>query len=262
MMHRWFRAKEYFKYLSSAWGIHSIHSPFIYDFFKEVLLDRRRFYCYDEIEDLRKQLLHSDSTTTVKDLGAGSEVFTSENRKVKSIARHSATSAEYAQLLFRTGNHFSSKKVLELGTSLGLTTLYFSSISNDAKVITLEGDPNLAKMSSENFLRLKKNNIMLLNGPFNEKLPVALSLLKSVDLVYMDGDHGKEPTRLYFNILHPYIHENTILVIGDIHWSPGMKAIWKEIAAHAQVTASIDLFYLGIIFFRKELSRETFILRF
>ena len=46
--------------------------------------------------------------------------------------------------------------------------------------------------------------------------------------------------------------ENSILIFDDIHWSEEMELAWKEIQNHPLVTVTIDLFFIGIVFFRKE----------
>jgi predicted O-methyltransferase YrrM len=261
-MNPWFKAKEFINYLLRAKGIYSIHSPFVFEFMQNVMHDPRTFYCYEEIEKLRRELLQSNELIDVTDLGAGSYLATSSRRKIKTVVKHSATPRKLAQLLFRIGNNFDCRRILELGTSVGLTSLYFSSVSKEAKVITLEGDAQLAALAKKNFQVLERKNIGLLQGSFEKNLPEALKQLSIIDLAYLDGNHQKDATLSYFNTLLPFTHEKTIVIIGDIHWSKGMKEAWNEIISHAEVTLTLDLFYLGIIFFRKELSKQNFILRF
>ena len=120
------------------------------------------------------------------------------------VAKNSATSPKYAQLLFRMGNYFESRRIIELGTSLGLTSLYLSSVSKEAKVITLEGDVHLASLAERNFQSLGRNNITLLRGSFEENLEGALKRLEKLDLAYLDGNHRREATIKYFNMLLPF----------------------------------------------------------
>jgi predicted O-methyltransferase YrrM len=261
-MTKWFRAKEYFSYLTAARGIHSIHSPFLFQFMREVMHDHRIFYCYEEIENLRNKLLQSDEELELTDHGAGSHVINSARRKIRSIAKYSATPKKYAQLLFRMAAYFGSKNILECGTSLGLTTLYLTATGNHLKVVTIEGDPVLAQLAKKHFELRGKNNIVLLQGDFKDQLPEALRQLQLVDLVYLDGNHREKETGSYFDIILPFTGNDSVIVIGDIHWSPGMKAAWNKIILLPEVTLSLDLFFLGIIFLRKELSKQHFTLRF
>ncbi|MCY7409788.1 MAG: class I SAM-dependent methyltransferase [Chitinophagales bacterium] len=257
-----FKAKEYLKYLLKAEGAANIHSPFVFDFVKQVLHDNRNFYCYHNIEELRNALSESKEIIEVKDWGAGSQVSSADRRRIRSIVKHAATKPAFAQLLFRMGVHYESKKILELGTSLGITTLYLSSISKEAKVISIEGDATLAAAAKNVFDSMEQKNITLLQGSFEEHIHPALKILQQVDFVYVDGNHRKEATLNYFKTILEFTHEKSILVFGDIYWSEEMKLAWKEIKAHPQVTISIDLFFMGIIFFRKELSKQDFIIRY
>jgi hypothetical protein len=56
--------------------------------------------------------------------------------------------------------------------------------------------------------------------------------------------------------------ENTIFVFDDIYWSTEMKKAWDEISARPEVTISIDLYDLGIIFFRNNQEKQHFVLKF
>jgi len=256
-----FHVKEFFRYLLKSKGIYSIHSPFVFDFVRNVLHDNRTFYCYEEIEMLRSTLLQSNDVIEVIDLGAGSHGATSPVRKIKTIAKNSATPPKYAQLLFRIGNYFECRRIIELGTSLGLTSLYLSFVSKEAKVNTLEGDAQLASLAEKNFQSLGRQNITLFRGSFEKNLEEALRPLGKTDLAYLDGNHRRETTIKYFDTLLPFTDEKSIVIIGDIHWSPEMKEAWEDIISKPRVITTLDLFFFGIIFFRKELSKQHFILR-
>lgn len=260
-MATWFNAKEFFKYLVKAKGIYSVHSPFVFDFMRNVLHDNRTFYCYEEIETLRRTLLQSNEEIDVNDFGAGSHVATYPGRKIKMIAKSSATPPKYAQLLFRIGNYFECRNIVELGTSLGLTSLYLSSVSKEARVVTLEGDAHLASLAEKNFQLLRRQNITILQGSFEKNLEEALKQMEKTDLAYIDGNHRREATIKYFNAFLPFTHEKSVVIIGDIHWSPEMKEAWQEIISNPRATVTLDLFFFGIVFFRKELSKQHFVLR-
>jgi predicted O-methyltransferase YrrM len=102
----------------------------------------------------------------------------------------------------------------------------------------------------------------LINGNFNDQLHVVLDKLDKIDFVFIDGNHEKNATIKYFNLLLSKSHEKTIMVFDDIHWSQGMNEAWNEIKKNEKVKISIDLFFMGIIIFRKEQrEQEHFILK-
>ena len=66
----------------------------------------------------------------------------------------------------------------------------------------------------------------------------------------------------YFNLCLKKIHNETVFVFDDIHWSEEMEEAWNEIKNHSKVRVSVDLFRMGLIFFRKELSYENYVIKF
>ena len=103
---------------------------------------------YPEVEKLRYHLLKDKRRITMKDLGAGSVI--SGNKKVKIVslvARHNLKSARLAQMLHRLVLEFKPGALVELGTCLGVTTVYLAKAMPEGKVITIEGCPETAKMA-------------------------------------------------------------------------------------------------------------------
>ena len=253
--------KYYFK-ASNGKG-HGIHSPFLFTYITEVLNDNRHFYAYDKIEALRRQLLNSDKELVIEDFGAGSRKGLTNKRKVAEIANSSLKSKKFAQLLFRMINYYQPQTILELGTSLGITTSYLAAAKLDAKIITMEGAASIASIAKENFNQLNLNNIQVVEGNFDETLSNTLAEIKQIDFAFLDGNHRYQPTIDYFNQVLNNTNENTIIVIDDVHWSEEMDKAWDYIKQHPQVTLSIDLFFIGIVLFKKEFkTKQDFIIRF
>ncbi|MEI7801061.1 MAG: class I SAM-dependent methyltransferase [Bacteroidota bacterium] len=261
-MSKLFSAKEFIRYLLEGKSKYYIHSPFVFEFVNEVLNDERSFYCYEEIESFRKILCIDDSIIEVEDFGAGSQLEKKNKRTISFIAKTSAAPKKYAQLLFRLIEHYKCKNILELGTSLGVTTLYLSASNHNEKVFSIEGSKGIADEARKNFNQLNRTNINLIQGTFKEKLLSTLTEIKQVDLLYLDGNHRMKPTLEYFTTCLPFLHENSFVVIDDIYWSNEMKQAWTEIKMHPSVTLSIDLFRMGILFFRKDRHKEHFRLYF
>jgi len=258
---RLFMVKAYLRHLLRSKSLDSVHPPFLFELYSEVIRNRHPYYAFRKIESLRTLLLNSEETLKTIDLGAGSTVLSSKRKRVRDIARSYAKNPIYAQLLFRFANHFQSKNILELGTSLGLSSLYLAMHDSSARVISLEGDPQTADCARRNFERMRVKNIEVITGPFDDTLAGALQQIGKVDLVFFDGNHRKEPTLHYFKACLQHADENTVFIFDDIHWSPDMQDAWEEIGRHESVTSTADLFFFGLVFFRKELSKQHFSLR-
>jgi predicted O-methyltransferase YrrM len=241
--------KKYIRYYFSAsnGNGHGVHSPFVFDFIIHVLKDKQQYGCYQSIESIRKELLNNETIIEVEDFGAGSTVMKSKERKIKDIARSSLKPKKFAQLLFRIIQYYKPATIVELGTSLGVTTSYLASGNKDAIVYTCEGSSSIADIAQQNFDQLQLKNVQLVQGNFNETLPSLLSKINKIDFAFVDGNHRKEPTLDYFHQLLEHSTNETILIFDDIHWSEEMEAAWQEIQNHPSVTLTIDLFFIGIV---------------
>lgn len=257
------QAADYLLYRLRAFKLHGVHSPFIFDLYHQVLLHDGFFPAYTHVEALRDELLQDTRTLQVTDYGAGSRTSARQrNRSVKGIAQNSAKPAKYGQLLFRLVNKFQPEIILELGTSLGLSTSYLAAARRQGQIYTFEGCPSIARLAQENFRKLGYSHITLCQGNLDETLNPQLQQLPKVDFAFLDGNHRYEPTLRYFNQILQKSHEGTVLVVDDIYWSGEMRRAWQEIKNHPKVQQTVDLYFVGLVFFRPEQSREHFTLFF
>ncbi|UEG51222.1 class I SAM-dependent methyltransferase [Ferruginibacter lapsinanis] len=242
-------AKKYLNYrLTASNGKgHGVHSPFVFDFIKNVLRDKKQYDCYTKIEAIRKELLLNKRIIQVEDFGAGSTVIKSNQRMLSDIAASSLKPKKYAQLLYRMVQYYQPKTIIELGTSLGVTTSYLASGNTSARVYTCEGAKEIASVAKRNFDILNFDNIEVVEGDFTKTLPTLFDQLQQIDFAFVDGNHRKEPTLDYFTKFLNLSTPSTILVFDDIHWSKEMEEAWTEIQQHPAVTLTIDLFFVGIV---------------
>ena len=242
---------QYYLTASNGKG-HGVHSPFVFDFIINVLNSEGSYYCFHDIEKIRKIYLSADKVIEVEDFGAGSRTGATKQRAINDIAKSALKPVKYSQLLFKIATYYQPKTILELGTSLGITTAYLSNSNRDSKVLTLEGAKNIALESQQTFKTLGLQNVEQIVGNFDNTLQEALNKLQLVDFAYIDGNHRYEPTVRYYKALLPHINEDSILIFDDIHWSKEMEQAWEEIKNHEAVTLSIDLFFIGLVFFKKD----------
>ncbi len=261
-MKKLFLIYNYIIYRFKSTDEHGVHSPFVFDLLTNVIYNKTEYYVYKEVESLREKLKHSPETVHCIDLGAGSHLSKSNTRTVKQLIDYSVKPAKYSQLLFRLTNHFQPANIIELGTSIGITAAYIAKANTKANVITIEGCPEIAAIALQNFNTLSINNIQQHIGNFDELLPAILSKTETLDFIFFDGNHRKAPTLNYFNQCLQKAKEDTVFIFDDIYWSKEMKEAWLEIKNNPQVTITIDLFFLGIVFFRKEQAKQNFVLKF
>jgi len=259
-MDRLFTIKAYIRYRLKARHREGfgIHSPFVFSLLNEVIYQKLTYYCYPSIEKLRQKLLKNKEQIKVEDFGEGHYT----KRSIASITKKSVKPAKYAQLLFRLANMNSSHTILELGTALGVTTLYLASANTHAQVITIEGDSQLCSYAQTHFKQQKRTNISLHCGKLDDLLPDLLSTIDQLDFVFFDANHNKEATLRYAEWCFPKTHTGTIFVIDDIHWSASMEEAWQVIKQDKRVRLAIDIFEMGILFFNNDLIKQEYIVAF
>ena len=251
-------------YLTASNGKgHGIHSPFVFNFIINVLQDKKKYECYDLIEAGRQRLLKRSAEIEVEDLGAGSGSIKTSKRVVADMARSSLKPAKYAQLMYRMVKHYQPKTIVELGTSFGITTSYLASGNAEAKIYTIEGAASIADIARETFRKLELKNIELTEGDFGHVLSSVLTRTGKIDLAFIDGNHKKIPTLEYFHQLVNLSTPSTIIIFDDIHWSMEMEEAWTAIQQDPAITLSIDLFFIGIVFFNPDINhKQHFTIRF
>ncbi|NUO02721.1 MAG: class I SAM-dependent methyltransferase [Saprospiraceae bacterium] len=245
----------FFRYLKFYFRAHTkydVHSPFVADFLEHTFGDDRWFYVFSTAETLRKRLLQDRTELTITDLGAGSAVFDSNHRRLCDLVRHTAVSPELGRLLFRIADWHKPATLLELGASVGISAIYQASAALDGKMIAIEGDPVLAQLARQHLKEAGLKQVAVLEGDFQSTLPGALLQLGKLDYLYVDGDHRADHTIAYFHQCADHAHSGSLFVFGDIHWSADMERAWDTIRRDSRVTISIDLYHLGLLFFRKE----------
>lgn len=279
---------SYIKFLLRSTNQHGVHSPFVYSLVTKCLYDHEKYPSYQKIKKHRKSLMKDKRSIRVTDFGAGSRVFKSDERKISEIAKNAGITPKRARLLNRLVNYLNVKNALELGTSVGLGTTAMAA-GNKVQVTTIEGCPETAKVAAEKFREFELNNIELKVGKFeevledkgqwtedrkkNSKFSSAEALAKAgqttnhkqqtsnYDLIYIDGNHQKEATLRYFEKLLSAVHNDSVMIFDDIHWSAEMKEAWEIIKEHPSVKVTIDTFFWGLVFFRREQEKEHFVIR-
>ena len=273
----------FIRHFLTAWNTsgEAIHSPYLFRLVRFVLRDENAYYCFRDIERRRELLLACEDSLDVVDYGsAGSPEGLHVQRRVCDIAKNHLESARVGQMLFRIVNflHEEEKRplqILELGTSLGITTAYLASVDSRNKVVTMEGSEAVLRVAQGVWKMLKLENIEWIQGNIDDTLYNIYSVQNSdvrvqrsdvriqnsefrcqsseakgekIDLAYVDANHTYEATMRYADFLLNRLTEKGILVLDDIHYSEQMERAWSELKADPRVTTSMDLYHVGLLF--------------
>ena len=252
---------RYIRYYLNAKSKYKIHSPFIYDLLINVINYEQFEPEFYTIDGIRESLMEDEIYLEYVDFGAKGNGIR-HRKKIKDIAKRSSSTVKYSRLLYRLVKHFEPKTIIELGTSFGISTMYQALAAEKNKVITIEGSIEICEIAKKNFKRLGLRNIEIVNDTFDNALPLVLEKIDKLDYVFFDGNHRKEATIKYFELCLEKVQQETIFIFDDIHWSKEMEETWAYIQNHSKVVITIDLFFMGLVFFNKNTVKQNQIIRF
>ncbi len=255
---------SYLIYLLNSGTRHSVHSPFVYKLIDEVIKNKREQAVFRKINTVRGNLIKNPQLIEITEFARKRDntCVSHRVRSIGSITRESAISEKYGRLLYRLAAFFKPETVIELGTSLGISTMYLAMANANSKVVTIDACTIKSEQAEAGFKSLGINNIEQHIGLFGSVLPGLIKKEGKLDFAFFDGNHFSGEIISCFESLLTISHNDTVFVFHEIHSSDEMEMTWEQICENSKVTASIDLFGLGVVFLRKELSRQRFVIRY
>lgn len=265
-----YRVGAWLKHRMSAWntGGEGIHSPYLFEWVRMVMYDTHPYYVWRDIEKHREAMLRAPKVIDYVDYGTGGKDVVHSRRLVSEIAKTSLEPRKYGQLLFRLVNWLGHQareegreglRIVELGTSLGITTAYLASADSRDHVMTFEGCPDVTEMAKLNWGKLGLKNIECVVGNIDDTLQAHLT--GQVDVAFVDANHTREATLRYFDILAQHVGRKSVIAVDDIHYSREMGKVWKEICSRKDVACTMDLQKMGLVFFDPDYLHKHYKLR-
>ena len=255
---------SYISYLFKAKTKYTIHSPFVYELLTKVLQDHTEYDDFTELKEITKRQSKREDLIETVDFGAISGDYGYKTTMVEKgkIVKQRTSGITQLKLLYRLSKFLKPDVILEFGTAAGISAAYMSKGYPAAKLVTLEGCASLADFAESTFHKLHIQHIEVISGNFDNTIDETLNRIGKVDMVFFDGNHRKEPTLRYFEACMKNADENSLFIFDDIHWSSGMEEAWEAIKAYPEVSITIDLFWLGLVFFKKGVAKQDFIIRY
>jgi predicted O-methyltransferase YrrM len=262
MKNRFALLLRYLKFFLRAKNEYSIHSPFVYKIYNEVLKSggksQTNVSCL-QVEAVVKELYRDKTPVNTADTGCPGRQ--GKRKTVGSLAASLSQTKKSGRLLSRLVKYFMPLNIIELGTGAGVGSLYLASADVRIPVYSIEGNPQMAQISSRLIHQSRLSNVSLRKGMFDDVLPVILKETEAVGLMFIDGDHNSQSLIRYYSMIKPFLNKDSIIVLHDIYWSDDMLNGWKTLIAAPEVRVSVDVFHFGILFFDDSLAKQHFMLR-
>lgn len=127
------------------------------------------------------------------------------------------------------------KKILEIGTSFGYSTLWFASaIGKKSKIITVEKNPKKIKFAKKNFQKAGVSAMIEIKEGMAKDILIQLGKSKrtkeSFDFIFIDAD--KEEYPFYFDICLPMLKKGGIIAADNIIFPRKFKKHIKKYLEH------------------------------
>ncbi len=245
----------YLQHRFTAKTRHGTHSPFVYKLIDEVIYDFSAKKVYEPIELQRKKLLNDHSVIIVNDFTTSTPL----KKKVSRLAKITLISPRLAQLIYRLAKNSDAKTIVEIGNNLGISTAYLAAAKPLANVISLQNCPQTANLAHQNFKTLNLQNVTLKVGSYANLVLAITTQQQTLDFVFINT---KNAILNYFNYCLPKVDPNTLLIFNNIYGNKETKTAWQEIKAHPKVTLTIDLFWIGLVYFKTGQAKQHFKIRF
>lgn len=202
----------------------------------------------DRIEVIRNELLSSDEPL-VDGHFSGPGIYDGGSKTIKECCGVSKP-PRAALFLYCLAKSLKTKRVLELGTNLGISASYLASgMKNNhegGRLVTCESSPYRQRIAKQVHEKLGLNNIQYVLGLFSETLDRALEDCGEIDFAFIDGHHQYQPTLDYLNRIIPRAAAGCVILFDDIRWSDGMKQAWDEIRVDKRFCTVVDLETVGL----------------
>ena len=254
---------SYVKYSTKAVTRYKIHSPFVYELIEKVFRDKTSYPDLTKLDRVHRRYARRKDKIETADYGAsaGNSKVKVKISRVGDIVRKRSHNREQLEFLYRMARYFKPRTLLEIGTAAGISMLYLGKGSPESRLITMEGCMGLAGVAKKSFKK-RDLKVELEVGNFDDIIDHVLEDVDELDMVFFDGNHRKEPTLDYFNKCLAKANENSVFMFDDIHWSYGMETAWNSIKKNENVSITIDLYWIGLVFFRKGVAKQDFVIRY
>lgn len=236
-----FRLKYFLKYKCSSVNAHGLHSPFLFEFYNQVIADKENQH-RTKISEIRKYVFGNNEVVDFID----PKTKVPNPINVGKWAKKVTSSKKFAAFLIRLIDFLTIETVLETGTATGINTACLSQ-STAKQVVSLEGSEDIFSIAERTINQFDCKNVKLVLGNVKDIFEPALDQYLP-ELIFLDADHRSATISFYLSAIDKMKTPPKCILIHDIYWSRDMHGAWDNIVKDKKYKLTIDLFECGIIF--------------
>ena len=255
-----YHQRKFLAFLLKSTNQHGVHSPFIFNLVTKGLYRKINAKKWESFQNIKNQLLDTKSFKKVTNFDIDSNVFKANTLQTSKIEKIGAISNKKTRIIIKIIKYFKPKSILEIGTSLGVYTTALKAGNKTSNITTLENCKETSKVAKNIFENNHLEQIKIITGKFSKTIS-DVTKNSTFDCILFNENHTKKETLVHFNNCVSTIHNNSFFIFNDIYRDTEMESTWSEIKNNPKVTVTVDLFYYGIVFFRKEQAKEHFKIR-
>jgi len=235
---------DYLKFRLKSVNAHGLHSPFMYQLATQCFYDKKTYPNYKKL----KKYCQSENLQNISKL-----------TNTKEIIRKKQITHKKIKAFYRLSQYFKPKKIIEWGNSLGCFTYALKLGNPKAEIINVIDDKNNSNIAVEFASKKIDVNFVTPDIFFSN---INNNTSQTFDMILIDDDINlKMSVSELFEKLKKHIHNDTVVIVNNVHRLEKTQKEWKKIIESQFVRQSVNCFYFGLIFFRKNQFKQNFNIR-
>lgn len=209
---------------------YGVHSPFVYTLITRVIEEDAAYYAYDDITEERnavKSTLDSKRQNTLIPL-------------------------KTAKLLFRIINRFKPAKILECGTSYGISTSVMQLAAPNAQIFTIEPDE-----ARREYLASPNPQIQA-GGSYSEEIPEICGKEGNPEFIYIREHAKADEYRQIFTAISSSISDTTVIFAEGMHKTEEIYHLFNQMAKHEKIKIFMDMYDIALFIASPKLNKERY----
>jgi predicted O-methyltransferase YrrM len=164
--------------------------------------------------------------------------------------------AQWGGLLHCLVRELKPRSCLELGAGFGVSAAYIASaleLNGGGRLVSFDSENRVIRVAEAGLEELSlAHRARVVPGAIARTLPGELPGASPVDWALIDAEHTEDAVLADFAAVLPGLGGGAVVLLDDIHLSPGMTRAWERVAAHDRVGLALDLHRLGLLSIKPE----------